>query len=93
MTSRKPLGAAEIEEINALAGNHYTTWESDDKEAAATYLLRLLSLLTQAKIEANILSRVIDVMGYSGDYQLIPERLASMLTPPPDADVREAVEE
>jgi hypothetical protein len=44
--SNAPLTAAEIEEIKALVGNHYTTWESDDKEAAATYLARLLSMLT-----------------------------------------------
>lgn len=95
MDSRKPLTAGEIEELKQLCANYANPAcgvVEADVWKAFNALPRLLYTLTQAQAEADILSRVIDVMGYSGSYQLIPERLAALLTLPTDAAVREAVE-
>lgn len=85
----QPLTAAEIEELWRISTRGYRDEYGD--AAVFAVLPRLLAMLTQAQIEAGVLSRVIDVLNYSGDIQLIPERLAAMLTPPADAAVREAV--
>ena len=96
MDSHTPLTAAEIELLCALVCNDFgAPQEILDAHRLAEFtaaMPRLLSMLAQAQTEAAVLSRVIDVMGYSGDYQRIPERLASMFTPPTDATLREAVE-
>lgn len=85
MDSRKPLTAAGDELREKL---RYTGPLRVSRDLAE----RLLSTLAQAQHEAYILSRVIDVMGYEGHLDAIPERLSALLTPPPDAAVREEKE-
>lgn len=87
-----PPGAALREAVEwAKTTAELTGREVRINQNAAAHL-RTLSMLAQAQAEAGVLSRIIDVLGYSGAIHLIPERLSAMLTPPTDAAVRKAVE-
>lgn len=102
-SEHRPLTAAEIEGlwgamprltelVNRLdgAGGHSGMSRSEMHELADMVrpFYRLLTMLQQAQIEAGVLSRVIDVLDYSGDIQRIPERLAAMLQPPALTDTQ-----